>query len=74
MGCLSLAPIQFLIHKILGVKDTSRGVIMRNLQFFALVRTGFTIVGVDGNLDFSETQQMERLLYAVGVQLNSSLG
>jgi len=47
---------------------------MRNLQFFALVRTGFTIVAVDGDLDFSETQQIERLMYAIGVQLNSSLG
>jgi hypothetical protein len=42
--------------------------------FFALVRTGFMIVAVDGYLDFSETHPMERLMYAIGVQLNSSLG
>lgn len=68
MVCLSLAPIQFLFQKILGVKDTPRGVIMWNLEFFALVRTGFTIVAVDGDLDFSETQQMERLMHDIGVQ------
>ena len=43
------------------------------LTFSSLARTGFTIVAVDGGLDLSETQKMERLLCATAVQLNSSL-
>jgi len=33
-------------------------------QFFAWVRTCCTIVAVDGDLDFNETHQLERFMYA----------